>query len=369
MIGSFHQGGSERQAIELTRMLHEHGEFDLYAATLNNEGVLKQDIEAIGLPPIPEFRLASFYDTNFVRQVHRCSKFMWDNNIDVVHTHDFYTNVFGMAAARLAGVRARIASKRETGGMRSSPQAFVEKLAFRQASAIVANSGAVQAYLTSLGVNPAKIKVIYNGIDTARFQQNGNPAYQAFDSPVLPNDGSVRVVTLVANLRHDVKNVPMLIRAAKRVIDQIPETHFVIAGEGELELGLRALADRLDVSSNVHFLGRCTDVPALVASSNICVLTSSAEGFSNSILEYMAAGKPVVVTDVGGAREAVSHGESGYIVASDDDASMADRLVELLRDEARMVKFGIAGKQIISTRFSAQNQLNSTVKLYKSLIG
>jgi hypothetical protein len=118
-IGSFHQGGSERQAVALTRVLKAEGSFDVFAATLNNEGVLCDQIEEIGLPEIPEFPLTSFYNANFIQQVRRCAKYMRDNEIDLVHTHDFYTNVFGMAAATLAGVPARVASKRETGGIRS----------------------------------------------------------------------------------------------------------------------------------------------------------------------------------------------------------------------------------------------------------
>ena len=134
-IGSFHQGGTERQAVTLTKMLKNEGSFDIFAATLNNQGVLlKDEIESLGLPEIPEFPLTSFYNLNFVRQVRRCAKYLRDNKIDLVHTHDFYTNVFGMAAAALAGVPARIASKRETGGMRSRAQEFVEKLAFGRAT-------------------------------------------------------------------------------------------------------------------------------------------------------------------------------------------------------------------------------------------
>src|SRR5205814_2007421 len=115
LIGSFHQGGSERQAVALTRMLKTDDSFDVFAATLNNEGVLKDEIEALGLREIPEFPLSSFYNPNFVAQVRHCSQYLKENKIDIVHTHDFYTNVFGLAAATLAGVHVRIASKRETG--------------------------------------------------------------------------------------------------------------------------------------------------------------------------------------------------------------------------------------------------------------
>src|SRR5207244_162184 len=99
----------------------------------------------------------------------RCSRYLKENKIDIVHTHDFYTNIFGMAAGALARVPVRIASKRETGGMRSAAQNFIEKLAFRRANAIVANSEAVRNYLVAHSVPADKIHVIYNGIDLDRF--------------------------------------------------------------------------------------------------------------------------------------------------------------------------------------------------------
>src|SRR5262249_39955362 len=115
-IGSFHQGGSERQAVQLTRLLHEEGSFNVSVATLENVGVLKSEVEKLGLTEINEFRLASFYDANFVKQLMRCAGFLRENKIEIVHTHDFYTNIFGMFAAQLARVPLAIASKRETGG-------------------------------------------------------------------------------------------------------------------------------------------------------------------------------------------------------------------------------------------------------------
>ena len=172
-IGSFHQGGSERQAVALTRLLKDEGTFDVFAATLNNEGVLRGEIEKARLAEIPEFPLTSFYSVNFFRQVRACAKYLRDNNIDIVHTHDFYTNVFGMAAATLADVPVRIASKRETNGMRSVLQRVVEKIAFSRAKAIVVNSAAVSDHLIQRGIQPSKIQIIYNGIDLERFDDIG----------------------------------------------------------------------------------------------------------------------------------------------------------------------------------------------------
>lgn len=367
-IGSFYQGGSERQTVALTRMLHDEGSFDVIAATLNNEGILRSEIEEIGLPDISEFRLTSFYDSNFVRQVRACSKFLRESKIDIVHTHDFYTNVFGMAASSFAGVEVRIASKRETGGMRSRGQEFIEKIAFGRADAIVVNSAAVREHLVTRGFRSEKIKLINNGIDLDRFAERTRDTTSVRTNFGLPVDENIRFVTTVANLRHSVKNIPMLLRTAKQVFEQRPDTHFVIAGEGEMESELKDQAKMLGVADNVHFIGRCDDVPALLSVSHVCTLTSTAEGFSNSIIEYMAAGKPVVATRVGGAAEAIIDGSTGYLVTSDDDQAMAERLIDLIDDDKKAAFFGANGKGIAQEKFSQETRLKTTIELYDSLL-
>ncbi len=113
LIGSFHQGGSERQAVQLTRLLLEGGRCNVFVATLEREGVLLDEIEKFGLNEIPEFRLNSFYDLSTARQIWRFAQYLRKHEIDVVHAHDFYTNVFGMAArgARACAGANRFASR------------------------------------------------------------------------------------------------------------------------------------------------------------------------------------------------------------------------------------------------------------------
>lgn len=360
IIGSFHQGGSERQAVSLTRNLVEDGTLELFVATLNKEGSLLDHISSIDLPEIPEFPLTSFFNANFVRQVRRCAKYIHDNSIDIVHTHDFYTNIFGMAAASLAGVSARIASKRETGGMRTKAQNLVEKAAFRRAKLVIANSEAVKEHLFLNGVQSDKVRVIYNGLDISRFDVKGKSSDFGLPS-------GKKFATIVANLRHDVKNIPMLLRSAS-MTKELEELHYVVAGEGELRQSYEAMAVDLGVEERVHFLGRCDDIPALLAASNFGVLTSFNEGFSNSILEYMASGLPVVATNVGGAREVIENGKNGFLIESDDAEALAKRLVELVNDPDKATEFGSRGKSLVREKFSLQSQLQRTIKLYHEVV-
>lgn len=359
----FIEGGSERQLIQMISLLRDSGEFEVHVAALRGGGVLRSEIERLQMPVV-DFPLTSFYSSSMVQQTRRFVSYLKEHNIKIVHTHDFYSNIFGMTGASLAGVRGRVASKRETTGTRSFAQRSAERGAFKLAHAVVANAGAVKEHLIGLGVPDKKIVVIYNGLDLARFNLNGD-AREALQRLHLEILGGRPVVTMVANFEYRVKDQPMLLRAAQRVKTEVPEAIFVIAGEGKFRTETEKLAGELGLSETCLFIGRCASVPDLLAASDICVLSSQAEGFSNSILEYMAAGRAVVATNVGGASEAIVEGETGHLVNAGDDRAMAERLIALLRDPEKRRAMGISGRRRIEQCFSTENRLKSTIALYK----
>jgi glycosyltransferase involved in cell wall biosynthesis len=367
IIDSFEQGGTERLALQLVRQLHESGRCRVRLACLQNKGSLRGEADRLGLGEIPEYPLTSFYDRNFVTQLRRLARFLKENEIDVIHTHDFYTNIFGMTAAAMARVRARVAYKGETDGFRTSTQKRLERGSFRLAHRVVANSDAVRNQLIREGVPAEKIVKHYNGLDIKRVKaQSGATRDDILSMLELPER---RLVTIVANLQHAVKDHPMFLRAAARVRHAVPDAAFVIAGEGKLMEGLRELAAQLGLEGAVFFIGRCEKVAELLSVSDVCALSSTAEGFSNSILEYMAATRPVVVTDVGGAREAVIEGETGYIVPAGDDQQMAERMIELLRDPKRARAMGERGRSLVEEKFSCERHVANTLDLYSELLG
>lgn len=370
-IDSFAQGGTERQVVQLARLLSESGRYQIHLACLSGEGVLRAEAERLGFTDIPEFPLNSFYDRNMLVQLRRCAAFLRERAIDIVETHDFYTNIFGMTAAALARTpRARIASRRETDGTKSRKQKWVQQRAFSLADMIVANAEAVRQELIRDGVPAAKIQTIYNGMDTARVAPR--PDLKRADALVLlglPPDGTRRFVSIVANMRHAKKDQATFLRAARRVREAVPEAAFVLAGEGELQESLRAQARELGLGSHAFFTGRCAHVPELLAVSEVCVLSSSGtEGFSNSIIEYMAAARPVVATDIGGAREAIVEGETGYVIAPGDDAALAARIISLLRDAEAARRMGERGLQVVKEKFSCAAQVENVENLYERLL-
>ena len=368
LIGSFLQGGSERQAVQLSRLLHEEGSFRVYVGCLEGEGELRREIEQLGINEIPEFKLTSFYDANFLRQAKRCAQFIKANEISVVHTHDFYTNIFGMVSSFLARAPVRVASKRETFS-KSKNQMRIERQAFRLADKIVANAEAVKQFLVNTGVAGEKIVTVYNGLDLQRLTPARNSKREEiFREFNLPSAEKMQFVTIVANLRSDVKNHRMFLKAAQKVCEKVENVAFVLAGEGELIEPLKKFAAALNIEKNVFFTGGCRRVGELLAISDVCVLSSKSEGFSNSIIEYMSAAKPVLATKVGGASEAIVEGETGFLVESDDDQSMANRLIELLQNSQKAFEMGKKGRMIVEKKFSLEAQTEKTLALYNTLL-
>jgi glycosyltransferase involved in cell wall biosynthesis/peptidoglycan/xylan/chitin deacetylase (PgdA/CDA1 family) len=368
LIGNLQaSGGSERQAAQLVRSLRESSQYQVYLACMDPMGGLDKEFHQMGFGEIPTFKITGFYNHTMVIQLTRFVQYLRQHKIDVVQTHDFYTNLFGMTGAWLAGVPARVAARRETVGWRTPLQKFVERRAYQLAHAIVTNAEAVQEHLVEEGVPERKVMTIYNGLCLERVtaKRERNEALALFD---LPREGHCRFVTIVANMLHPVKDHPTFLRAAQRVRQAVPEARFVLAGEGKLKEGIIALAQELGLGQDVFFVGRCLHVADLLSVSDVCVLSSKAEGFANSILEYMGAGRPVVATNVGGAREAVVEGKTGYLVEPGDAETMAARIIELLRNPDQARAMGQYGQQIVEQKFSCAAQLTQSEKLYDRLL-
>jgi glycosyltransferase involved in cell wall biosynthesis len=364
-VWGFAPGGTEHQLLQLLRLLKESGRYEVSVAALRREGALLAEVEAALGEPVTEFPTRSFYGPSMARELRRFVKFVRERGVNVLHAHDFYANVFAMLGGAWAGAPARVASKRETLAMRTPAQDFVERHIYRLAHMVVANAGAVRGHLLAAGVPDKKIHIIYNGLDLDRVSVDENwRRDDACASFKLPADR--RFVTIVANLKA-VKDHATFLRAAVKVRAAMPDAGFVLAGEGDLRDELKAQAAQLGIGGDVFLLGPCARLADLLNLSYAGALSSRAEGFSNSILEYAAAARPVVVTDVGGAREAVREGETGFIVAPGDDEALAARLIELLRDETRARTMGARGRQLIAEQFSTAAQLQRTEELYDKL--
>jgi glycosyltransferase involved in cell wall biosynthesis len=210
-----------------------------------------------------------------------------------------------------------------------------------------------------------KIEVIYNGLNLAPYQ-NSNNGKELRNG--LGIDDHIPLVGMIANFNFEIKGHRYFLEAAKTVLEKIPNVEFLLAGDGPLRHHYEELTHELGLKEKIHFLGERNDVPTILSNLSISVLSSTSEGLSNVILESMAAGKPVIATNVGGSPEMVIDDVTGYLVPPGDSQAMAKAITELLRDPDKAITMGVAGKKLVGEKFSIKAMVESYENLYKSLM-
>ena len=288
------------------------------------------------------------------------SRILRHGGFHIVQTHFRDANIVGTLAARLAVIDTVISTRRGEPYWRTRAGLLFLKRLNDMATCFVANSNATKSrYTKEEGIDPARVEVIYNGIEGKQFQLS-KPHERIALRQSLGLPPEVPIVGIVANLR-PVKGLADFLLACQLVSRNVPDTHFVIIGEGDEREPLEHLARKLDLHDRVHFLGRREDVPQLLQIMDVGVLASHSESFSNSILEYLAAGLPVVVTDVGGVREVVRGERDGFIVAPRAPDQMAQRL------EFLIAQTPVSRRARHETKLDSHFYLDSMVNAYEAL--
>ncbi|MCO5060630.1 MAG: glycosyltransferase [Kiritimatiellae bacterium] len=296
-------------------------------------------------------------------EVRRLARFIRGQRIDVVHAWDADAALFGAAASVLAGVPL-ITSRRDLGEIYASRKLALMRLADKRARAVVVNAQAIADSAACRHIPREKIRAIPNILDIEEFEHRRQ-------APLLPVPEAPpgRCVAMVARLDPE-KDVATLLRAIPQVATAIPDARFVLVGDGRERGALEALVSQLGIRNSVHFVGECNEVPALLGPCEIGVLVPNRnEGLSNTILEYMAAGLPVVATDCGGNRELVEEGRTGYIVRPGDANALADRLIALLNNPQLARHMGAAGRSVVEANHRPAAVAERFATLYREVCG
>jgi glycosyltransferase involved in cell wall biosynthesis len=285
-----------------------------------------------------------------VRSLIRLTSVLRAERADVLHTHaHFSLNVLGRLAGRLAGAQVvahmHISNVFRADGVARRAQVAVDNVTARLCSRIVAVSEATRDSLVRQGYPAARVVVVHNGIGPAAPVEPRRPKGVPDAAPLLLHVGRLAPVK---GQRELIEALALLRR---------PDALAVLAGKdletgGSYQCELEALAAELGVRERVVFAGYRDDVPALLAAADVFVLPSFVEGLPLTVLEAMAAARPVVASRVGGTPEAVVHGETGVLVPPGDVEALAGALNELLADPERARRLGEAGKQRVKERFS-----------------
>jgi glycosyltransferase involved in cell wall biosynthesis len=333
---SFESGGTERQMVELMTRL-DRTRWQVHVACLHARGRwLRRAIDRAAT--IAEFPIRSFKELATARHCAGFADWCRARRIAVLHTTDFYANVFGLPTAALARVPVRIANRREINPDKTSGQILTQRAAYAFAHKVVANSRAAADRLRRERLPARKVAIIANGLDVSRFAPG----------PARP---AGRRVVVVANLRPE-KGHDVLLDAAAMVLREMPDAAFEIVGDGPESGRLRAHASALGLARSVRFLGHEDRVETRLAGADVFVLPSRSEAMPNAVLEAMSAGLAVVASAVGGIVEVVESGRTGLLVPPGDAPAFAREILRLLADPALATRLGRSARDEIVNRHS-----------------
>jgi glycosyltransferase involved in cell wall biosynthesis len=352
MTNTLEVGGSERQFATVVESLNRD-RFDVHPACLRRVGGL-----SARMGEIPEFPPGgSLFGLQAQRARWSLARLMQRDGIAVAHAFDFYTNLMLIPAARVARIPV-IGSHRQLGDLLTSARFKAQSWAFRFCSRVVCNSRAAADTLRATGLAESRIEIIPNGLPEQAFVEC---------APAIPRQRQVTRIGMIARMNNPVKNHPAFLKAAAQLTLLFPAIEFVLVGDGPLRPSLEQMAAELGIQEKVLFLGERHDIPAILASIDVTVLVSSSESLSNAILESMAAGVPVVATNVGGNPELVKDGETGLLVPFGDEKKLVDALTLLVRDPGLRERYARQSRQFARSRFHINEVCRRFEQLYLTL--
>jgi glycosyltransferase involved in cell wall biosynthesis len=360
-------GGTELNAVRTAERLDPR-RFSISVVCIRANGPLLSRYEDAGIPvhPLP---MSSLLGPRAAQQALRLIRLFRSERTDVVHSHDAYTSVFGTMCARMAGVRGVIASRRSWHSPHLQGRILrANRVAYRFADRVVANSPSVSRLVEcEAGVPASRIVTIPNFLDPRSFEPMADDArVRLLDEMGVPPGAFV--VGIVARLSA-VKDHASLLRAIAEVLPAIPELHCVLVGGGAERERLQSLARELEIADRVHLAGERPQLPNLHGLFDISVLCSTSEAFPNSVLEAMAASRPVVATNVGGTPDAVREGTTGFLVPPSDPSRLASAIKRLYDEPALRERLGRAGCAAARSGYSASAVIEQVEALYTELAG
>jgi L-malate glycosyltransferase len=363
-IGGIAEGGTERQVLQLIELANRLG-YEPRLAVLRGTEWLKE--EQAGCP-IYCAGVKSLLRPSGWRACGKLIRWMRQEKISLVQTFFVECNLLGPWLARMAGVAVVVGSRRNLNQWhgRSSWMGpgvlLLQRLTNVSADCVIANSLVVAEETVKTEKLPQrKLHVAYNGIDLAKFSRLDQLRDQARRMLGIAPDE-----ILVGNISgfREVKGIPQFVDAARLVLEQDPRIRFLAVGDGTQYSQVVERIRQYGLEDRIHLAGQQTDVLPYLAAMDIGVLSSLAEGFSNSLLEYMASGLAAVATEVGGNREALEG--SGILVPPDNPEALAEAILEL-RPVALRQQLGAAARQRVE-RFSLARAEKRMKEIYAELL-
>jgi glycosyltransferase involved in cell wall biosynthesis len=353
---SFVAGGSETYALTVARNL-DRQLFTPILCALDQGGALEEEIKRLQIPHYVMHRKPGIQ----LGLMWRLFRLFRRNKVRVVHTHHFNQLFYSFIGAKLCGARLIHTEHSIEAYKRPKLRMALRLMSYFCHRIVVIGDDGARVMREDVGIPPQKLQIILAGVDLDSF---GQPREQARNE--LDIDTDVPVAAIVARLSSE-KNHRNLLEAWKQVVTHIPQALLVMAGDGPEKESLVEEITRLGLNDNVRMLGVRRDVARILAASNLFVLSSDREGLPVSVLEAMAASRPVVATDVGDLSKVVKEGETGFLVPPKDSAAMAKALTTLLIEPEQAIRLGNTGREAVES-FGIAPMVEAHQKLYTARV-
>lgn len=357
------KGGTEKHLFELATGMAEAG-FQVSVGALT-DGPYAEEFKKDSR--LNYFCLESprIYDLRGLRAFARIVRYINSQNVTVVQSFHTAADLITPLAARLSFRSPKIfSSRRDLGYTKSNRHLQMQRIVNHLIDGVLANSQAVkQAVCDQEGYAPEKITVIHNGINLEPFERDDKKRQQ--QRALLGVDNKTILIGSVGNIR-PVKGYDLLVEAAGVVCSQLPDVHFVHAGEGEQLADLQQRCEELGLQGRFTFKGSVKDIPAFLSGLDIYVQPSRSEGFSNAILEAMAAEISVIVTAVGGNPEVVKDNETGLLIPPDNSEKLAASIAHLVVNKEARVRMSVQAKNKIESEFKLLNMFQKYIATYSN---
>src|SRR5882757_11197797 len=351
-------GGGERIVLKIAALLPQYG----YRASILTFSVHPESA-ALNSPPCPIslLPLQRTYDFKAFQAALEFRQFLRQQKIQIVQTFFESSDLWAGFLTRTLSNSKLVWSRRDMGILRASKHHLGYRLLARAPHAVFAVSEQVRRHCIEIDrIDPARVQTIYNGLDIVDWNT----------PPKLANNSGKVVVTTVGNIRR-VKGHDVFIKAAAVIAQRFSGVSFSIAGdvlEPDYFSELQDLVGTLGLSNCFHFVGGITNLREHLSTSDIFVLPSRSEGFSNAIVEAMAASLPVVATNVGGNAEAVEDGVTGFIVPVDDPVALSAAITRLISNPSQAKAMGEAGRNLVMEKFTTEAMMSKIATCYKNLL-
>ncbi|MGH9702014.1 MAG: glycosyltransferase, partial [Candidatus Acidiferrales bacterium] len=314
------------------------------------------------------FTMRRTYGWHALKVAWELSSLIRRENVSIVHSFFETSDLWGGAVAKLSGVPILVSSRRDMGIQREKKHDTAYRYMRRFTDLVLPVSNQVRDFCIERdGLDPKKVVTLHNGVEIERFANTGSGEAIRY---AFGLENASHIVSAIANIR-PVKGLDVMIRAAAIVCRKFPRACFVIVGTPHRSVFLRelkALAQELGIAGNVRFLGGHDEIERFLKISDAFCLPSRSEGFSNSLIEAMGCGLPCVATDVGGNREALQEGVSGYLVANEDSQAMGERILNLLENPELARRMGAAGRRKVEQMFTAEAMMSTLTSHYQTLL-